>query len=125
MVEAVLNELGERPTQNMSVIILRASEPTYARVHVPQPLRTRIRAGDSAEVHIDGYDAPFVARVRWISSEAAFTPYFALTQYDRSRLSYAAEIDLLSPDAHRIPAGIPVEVYFVRRDFPSTSLNFT
>ena len=48
--------------------------------------------------------------IRWISSEAAFTPYFALTQHDRSRLSYLAEIDLT--DGGDLPAGIPVEARF-------------
>jgi HlyD family secretion protein len=32
--------------------------------------------------------------VRWVSSEAAFTPYFALTERDRGRLSYVAKVDI-------------------------------
>ena len=32
--------------------------------------------------------------VRYISAEAAFTPYYSLTQKDRSRLAYRAEITL-------------------------------
>jgi HlyD family secretion protein len=50
--------------------------------------------------------------VRYISAQAAFTPYFALTQKDRSHLSYLAEITLAGPAAADLPAGIPVEVTF-------------
>jgi HlyD family secretion protein len=58
------------------------------------------------EVHADGVERNFQGTVRWVSSDASFTPYFALTEHDRSRLSYLAEIDLA--DAARLPAGLPV-----------------
>jgi HlyD family secretion protein len=48
--------------------------------------------------------------VRYISAEATFTPYYALTQKDRSRLSYLAEIDVDDPRAAELPVGIPVQV---------------
>jgi len=49
--------------------------------------------------------------VRWIANEAAFTPYYALTEHDRSRLSYLAEIDVVEEQG-RLPDGVPVEVDF-------------
>src|SRR5690606_1568193 len=64
------------------------------------------------EVRIDGRAAALSGRIRWIASEAAFTPYFALTQRDRSRLAYLAEILVEGPQAEGLPAGIPVEVRF-------------
>jgi HlyD family secretion protein len=48
--------------------------------------------------------------VRFVSAEAAFTPYYALTQEDRSRLSYLAEIDLEESAAAEVPTGMPVQV---------------
>jgi len=33
-----------------------------------------------------------------------------LTQEDRSRLSFLAEIDLTEPEAQSLPTGIPVQV---------------
>ena len=71
-----------------------------------------LEVGAPAEVHVDGRDSPLDGRVRWISSEAAFTPYFALTQRDRSRLSYAAEVVLTREEVDTLPVGIPVEVRF-------------
>lgn len=66
--------------------------------------------GDRIDVRIDGVEAPQEGRVRWVSSDATFTPYFALTEHDRSRLSYLAEIDL--PDASHLPSGVPLEADF-------------
>ena len=43
---------------------------------------------------------------------AAFTPYFALTERDRGRLSYLAKIDI-TENRERLPDGVPVEVEFV------------
>lgn len=111
-VEALPLELGERPAAGQTVVVLRARAPTYARVHLPEPLRAGLAVGDPAEVRIDGRAAALSGRIRWIASEAAFTPYFALTQRDRSRLAYLAEILVEGPQAEGLPAGIPVEVRF-------------
>lgn len=112
VVEALPLEIGERPRNGETVAVLRALGPTFARVHVPEPVRARLQVGAPAEVLIDGRDASLPARLRWIATEAAFTPYFALTQRDRSRLSYAAEVVLTDAEAGSLPVGIPVEVRF-------------
>ncbi len=110
VVESLPFRVGERPLRGQTVMVLLSSERTFARVHIPEPLRTRLHLGDPASIRIDGHAADYAGRIRWISSEAAFTPYFALTQYDRSRLAYLAEIDLL--DEVSLPNGVPVEVRF-------------
>jgi HlyD family secretion protein len=61
-------------------------------------------------VHVDGVAQAFAGVVRFVATEASFTPYFALTQRDRSRLSYLSEIDLTGPGALDLPAGIPLEI---------------
>ena len=111
-VEALPLEIGERPRGGQVVAVLRALAPTFARVYVPEPLRTRLEVGSPATVRMDGRPQTLDARVRWIASEAAFTPYFALTQRDRSRLSYLAEVVLTAEDADDVPVGVPVEVHF-------------
>lgn len=112
VVEALPFEIGERPTMGATVAVVLAGAPTFARVHISATVRTRVGSGTRAEVRIDGYEQTFPARVRWVAAAAAFTPYFALSQHDRSRLSYIAEIDLLGDDVHQLPVGIPVEVTF-------------
>ena len=109
--ESRLFELGERPNPGQPLMVVLAGTQPYARVYVPERLRIHVAAGDSVEVHIDGLETPVRGRVRWVSSEAAFTPYFALTERDRGRLTYAAKIDL-DVDQDRLPDGVPVEVEF-------------
>ena len=79
-------------------------------MYVPEPQRAQLRAGQSLTVHVAGVAQPFTGTLRYIAGEASFTPYYALTQRDRSRLAYLAEIDLPEPAARSLPAGVPVEV---------------
>jgi HlyD family secretion protein len=112
VVDALPFEPGERPAPGAAVAVLVADGAPWARVHVPEPLRTRLAPGARAQVRVDGFAEPFEGRLRSVSHEPAFTPYFALTQRDRSRLSYLAEVDVTSPEAAGLPAGVPVEVTF-------------
>jgi HlyD family secretion protein len=108
IVEALPYKLGERPAAGRPVAILLADGTPYARVYVPEPLRTRFAAGSRVEARVDGRDERLRGTVRYVSAEAAFTPYYSLTQKDRSRLAYLAEISL--DDAASLPAGMPVQV---------------
>jgi HlyD family secretion protein len=112
VIEALPYKLGERPPAGAAVVVMLAEGAPYARVHVPQPFRARVKAGGAAEVHVDGFEEPFAGEVRYISADAAFTPYYALTQKDRSRLSYLAEVTLTESRAGELPTGIAVQVSF-------------
>ena len=110
VVDKVLFRIGERPAPGTTVAVVLDSSRSYARVYVPEHLRTRVTPGTRINVRIDGEDSPFEGRVRWVSSDAVFTPYFALTEHDRSRLSFLAEIDV--PDAAHLPSGVPLQADF-------------
>ena len=94
--------------------MLGGTQP-FARAYVPESLRASVMAGTEAEVYVDGISEPFAGRVRWIASEAAFTPYFALTERDRGRLTYFAKVDIVE-DNERLVDGVPVEVVFNTQD---------
>ncbi len=111
-VDALPFELGERPAPGAVVAVLVAGGAPWARVYVPEPVRVRLAAGAEASVAVDGYAEPFAGRLRAIAHDASFTPYYALTQRDRSRLSYVAEVDLVSAEARELPTGVPVQVTF-------------
>jgi len=110
VVDKVLFQLGERPAPGTTIAVVLDSSRTFARVFVPADLRSRVLPGERIDVRIDGVQGSQEGRVRWVSSDATFTPYFALTEHDRSRLSYLAEIDL--PDAAHLPSGVPLEADF-------------
>ena len=109
-VEALPYKLGERPAAGKAVAILLADGVPYARVYVPETLRAQFTAGARVEATVDGRAERLKGTVRFVSAEAAFTPYYALTQKDRSRLAYLAEITLDDPAAQALPAGLPIQV---------------
>lgn len=106
-----LFEVGERPAAGQPVLILLAGNQPHARVYVPERLRVRVTPGGKATVYVDGLDEPVMGTVRWVSSEAAFTPYEALTERDRGRLTYEAKIDI-DDRLERLPDGVPLEAEF-------------
>jgi HlyD family secretion protein len=93
------------------LVTLLVGEAPHARVYVPQALRAQVAVGDAATVRVEGVEGEFAGTVRMIRSEPLFTPYYALTGQDASRLSYLAEIQL-GADAAQLPAGLPLSVTF-------------
>jgi HlyD family secretion protein len=110
IVDALPYELGERPPRGAPIAVLLAAGQPYARVFIPEPMRASVKAGSPANVRIDGTDHDWRGELRYVSSEAAFTPYYALNERDRSRLSFLAEVVLTEPEAAGLPTGMPVEV---------------
>ena len=111
-----LYQLGERPQAGATIAVILDDSRVFARIYVPEPLRTLVQPGKKLDVRVDGTDHALTGTVSWLSADASFTPYFALTEHDRSRLSYLAEIDV--PDAAALPSGVPLEV-----DFPVSVLS--
>lgn len=104
---------GERPPVGGVVAVILVGDRPYARVYVPEALRARILPGHRAQVRVDGIDGEFAGTVRKISADPSFTPYFALTEHDRGRLSFVAEVDV-ETNGRELPAGVPVEVRFAQ-----------
>lgn len=109
-IEALPYEPGERPPAGAPVVVMLAEGTPYARIHVPEPLRAGVTPGRRVAVTLDGVAGELEGTVRFVSAEAAYTPYYALTQRDRSRLSYLAEIDVADERAASLPVGVPVQV---------------
>lgn len=109
VVDSRLFEIGERPAPGQPLMVMLSGDQPYARVYVPEDQRVHVSPGIKARVFVDGLDEPLTGKVRWVASEAAFTPYFALTERDRGRLSYEAKVDLEFSQG-RLPDGVPVEV---------------
>lgn len=128
IIDALPYRVGERPPPGATVVVLLEQERLFARVYLPQQIRANIKPGDAASINISGrgnqYNSPdsdtnsgpYPGIVRWIAADAAFTPFFALNQKDRDRLSYLAEIDLDKKYAasDELATGLPVQVSFPR-----------
>jgi len=101
--------LGERVTTGSPVAIVLAGKAPFARIYVPEPYRVKVKVGDQLVVHVDGLEKTLTGKLRWISTDAAFTPYYALNQEERSRLMYLAEVQLPDSEA-ALPNGVPAQV---------------
>jgi len=109
-IDALPYRVGEKPMKGATVAVLLSRTAPYARIHVPEPIRARVKVGTPASIRLDGLSRAFKGHVRFIASEAEFTPYYALTAADRSKLSFLAEITLEDPDATQLPSGVPLQV---------------
>jgi HlyD family secretion protein len=108
LVDKLLFQVGERPLPGTTVAVVLDRSRVFARFYVPEDLRAEVRPGRELRVQVDGVAGDMRGIVRWVSADASFTPYFALTEHDRSRLSYLAELDL--PEAADLPSGVPLAV---------------
>lgn len=102
-------ELGERPRIGDVVAVLLTGRQPLARVYIPETQRLRVKIGDAVKLSVDGREGLLDGRITLIANEASFTPYFALTENERGRLSYLAEITL-ADQPQRLPEGLPVQV---------------
>lgn len=109
-IDALPFKKGEYPAQGATIAVMLGGTAPYARIYVPESIRAQVHAGTEAEVAVDGIDTTFTGKVRSIASEPAFTPYYALTERDRSRLVYLTEVALTDPEAAKLAAGLPVTV---------------
>jgi HlyD family secretion protein len=108
--DALPFHVGEKPARGSTVAVLLSDTAPFARIHVPAPLRARVKTGTRAALRVDGMERGFRGQVRFIASEAEFTPYYSLTAADRSRLSFLAEVVFDDDAARSIPSGVPVDV---------------
>jgi HlyD family secretion protein len=108
-VDALPFKLGDRPPAGAGVVSLLVGDAPYARVYVPEAQRANVQQGARFNVHVDGVSQPFTATLMRIRSEASFTPYFALSGDDASRLTYRAELVLDGDAARKLPAGLPCQ----------------
>ena len=109
-VDSIPFKLGDRPPVNAVVVTLLSGERPWARVYIPEPYRSTMKPGQTFRILVDGQDSPYSAKLRTISSEASFTPYYALTEKERSRLVYVAELDLTDERSADLTAGTPVQL---------------
>lgn len=109
IIDKVLYEVGERPLPGSTIAVLLDDSRIFARIYVPADLQASVRPGTELSVALHGVEQAYRATVSWVSPEASFTPYFALTEHDRSRLSYLAEVEL--PQASELPTGLPLEAW--------------
>jgi len=107
--DALPVQLGDRLRAGDLVAVMLAGPAPFVRAYIPISRRSAMQVGDRVSVLVEGRESPLEGQVRWLSADPAYTPFFALTEKDRARLVYLAEIQL--PDGARdLPVGLPARV---------------
>ncbi len=115
-VDALPFKLGDQPPLGATLVSMLSGPAPYARIYVPASQRAHLAQGSRCRVHVQGVATEFAATIRSVRSDPAFTPYFALTGDDASRLAYRAELVLDGDDAKKLPAGLPAQAECDSRD---------
>ncbi|MEH6367582.1 MAG: HlyD family efflux transporter periplasmic adaptor subunit, partial [Pseudomonas marincola] len=106
-IDALPYKTGDQPPAGAQLVVMLVGDAPYARLFIPASLRTQLAIGDELQVTVQG-STSYTGHVRSISSDPSFTPYYALTGEDASRLMYRAEVVLQGVEAAKLPAGLPV-----------------
>jgi len=80
-----------------------------ATIYVSLARLTNIKVGQPVDVILDEVDENFKGTIRWIASEAEFTPKTILTEETRTSLVYAVKISI-NNDQGKLKIGMPVRV---------------
>lgn len=107
-IDALPFKAGDQPRTGDPVASLLVGVSPIARIFIPASVRAGFSEGDAFTVRIEGIESEFPARLRSIRREASFTPYYALTGDDASRLVYRAELLIEADGTVDVPAGLPL-----------------
>jgi len=82
----------------------------YLKVYIPEKAIGKVRLGLAAQVYTDAFpEKPFAATVRYIASQAEFTPKEVQTPDERVKLVYAVKLYLNENPDHRLTPGLPAD----------------
>ena len=112
-IDDVPYRLGDQAPVGAPLVIELVGDRPYARIYVPVAMRPSLKVGSAVQVQVQGRDQALSGHVRLLRAEPVFTPYYALSGDDATRLSYLAEVAL--DQSSDLPAGVPVHVEAARR----------
>ena len=107
-IDDVPYRLGDQAPVGAPLAIELVGDRPYARIYVPVAMRPSLKVGSAVRIEVQGRDQSLAGHVRLLRAEPVFTPYYALSGDDATRLSYLAEVGL--DQASELPAGLPVHV---------------
>lgn len=115
-----LVDLGEVVAAGAPLLEIVDLDRLYHKVYLPEKEIGKVRLGLPARIHTDAFPGePFAATVRYIASQAEFTPKEVQTADERVKLVYAVRLYLDQNPQHRATPGLPADaVIRWREDAP-------
>ncbi len=110
-------EEGEVIARGAALLEVVDLDRLYLKVYVPEPQIGRIRIGSDARIFTDAFpDTPVPASVRYIASEAEFTPKEVQTPDERVKLVFAVKLYLTENPERRFTPGLPADAVIRWKD---------
>ncbi len=104
-------EPGETVSAGAPVVTLMNPADRWVRIYVPEDQVGRLHLGEPATLSSDAYpDRTYPGRVRFISSEAEFTPKNVQTEEERVKLVYEVKVAIAGDTARDLKPGVPADV---------------
>lgn len=108
----VLYRPGEWVAPGAPVVVLLPDQGVKLRFFVPQAALARAKVGAAVHYHCDGC-ASGLARIRYASPQAEFTPPVIYSNESKGKLVYMIEAQPEGPQASQLKPGQPLSVSFV------------
>ena len=109
-VHDTLYRQGEFVTAGNPVVALLPPENLKVRFFVPQEKLAAVKIGGSVSVKPDGAAHPFTATVKYIATQAEYTPPVIYSRETRANLVFMIEAKFSPADAAELRPGQPVDV---------------
>lgn len=103
---------GEWVDAGHPVVQLLPPRNIEVRAFVPEREIGALHAGNQAKVFVDGVDAPFIGKLRFIFPQSEYTPPVIYSEESREKLVFMIEIDFDPETAVKLNPGQPVDVEF-------------
>lgn len=110
MITTRIVDNGEMVTAGSPLFDIVDLDKLYLKVYVPEKAIGKIHLGLPAQIYTDAYpDKPFPATLRYIASQAEFTPKEVQTPDERVKLVYAVKLYLDGNPEHQLTPGLPAD----------------
>lgn len=110
MITTRMVDNGEMVAAGSPVFDIVDLDRLYLKVYVPEKDIGKVRLGLPAQIYTDAYpDQPFAATLRYIASQAEFTPKEVQTPDERVKLVYAVKLYLNKNLGHKLTPGLPAD----------------
>lgn len=103
-------EPGEIVPSGSPVLTVMNPGDRWVRIYVPENRLGAVRLGARAEITSDTYEKSYPGEVRFIATEAEFTPKTVQTTEERVRLVYAVKVVVLEDPTYDLKPGLPADV---------------
>ncbi len=110
MITTRIADTGEVVAAGSPLFDIVDLDKLYLKVYVAENNIAKVRLGLPARIYTDAFpDRPFAATVRYIASQAEFTPKEVQTPDERVKLVYAVKLYLDENPEHRLTPGLPAD----------------